>query len=140
MRVGAQGSPLVTSLKCPFYFFLIRTHTHLCVCERECVYNLYTHSHTHLCTSLQNVFSQCVLYNLYTHSHTHVCTYVCIHRRAEAGEHGRAGWPNTCYGVSKAALNALTRIQARDLAGRQILVNSCCPGWCATDMSSNSGH
>jgi len=58
---------------------------------------------------------------------------------AEKGEHGRAGWPNTCYGVSKAALNALTRIMARELAPRNILVNSCCPGWCATDMSSHSG-
>jgi len=77
----------------------------------------------------------------HTHTHTHTRTrvHVCIYRRAEAGEHGRAGWPNTCYGVSKAAINALTRIQARDLAGRQILVNSCCPGWCATDMSSHSG-
>mmetsp|Transcript_52124 Transcript_52124/g.84229 ORF Transcript_52124/g.84229 Transcript_52124/m.84229 type:complete len:319 (+) Transcript_52124:27-983(+) len=58
---------------------------------------------------------------------------------AEKGDHGRAGWPNTCYGVSKAALNALTRIMARELAPRNILVNSCCPGWCATDMSSHSG-
>lgn len=58
---------------------------------------------------------------------------------AEKGLHGRAGWPNTCYGVSKAALNALTRILAREVAPRDILVNSCCPGWCATDMSSHSG-
>ena len=40
-------------------------------------------------------------------------------------------------GVSKAALNALTRIMARELAGQEICVNSCCPGWCATDMSSH---
>ena len=58
---------------------------------------------------------------------------------AERGQHARAGWPNTCYGVSKAALNALTRIMARELAARDIAVNSCCPGWCATDMSSHSG-
>lgn len=58
---------------------------------------------------------------------------------AEAGTHSRAGWPNTCYGVSKAAINAYTRILARDLSARGILVNSCCPGWCATDMSSHSG-
>jgi NAD(P)-dependent dehydrogenase (short-subunit alcohol dehydrogenase family) len=33
------------------------------------------------------------------------------------------------YGVSKAALNALTRILARELAPRRI--NSTCSGWCA---------
>jgi len=40
---------------------------------------------------------------------------------AENGLHGRSGWPNTCYGVSKAALNALTRILAREVAPRDIL-------------------
>ncbi len=36
------------------------------------------------------------------------------------------------YSVSKAALNALTRLLAADL--RPILVNAVCPGWVATDM------
>ena len=38
------------------------------------------------------------------------------------------------YNVSKAALNAITRVLAADLEGRGILVNSVCPGWVRTDM------
>jgi NAD(P)-dependent dehydrogenase (short-subunit alcohol dehydrogenase family) len=38
------------------------------------------------------------------------------------------------YRLSKTALNALTRILADELAGRNILVNSVCPGWVRTDM------
>jgi NAD(P)-dependent dehydrogenase (short-subunit alcohol dehydrogenase family) len=44
------------------------------------------------------------------------------------------GWGTNPYGVSKAALNALTRILASELAPRQIRVNSTCPGWVRTDM------
>jgi NAD(P)-dependent dehydrogenase (short-subunit alcohol dehydrogenase family) len=36
------------------------------------------------------------------------------------------------YGPSKAALNAATRLFARQLPGR--LVNAVCPGWVRTDM------
>ncbi len=42
------------------------------------------------------------------------------------------GWPS--YRVSKAALNALTRIFAAELEGTNIKVNSVCPGWVQTDM------
>ena len=38
------------------------------------------------------------------------------------------------YALSKAALNALTRILAAELAPRAIRVNSTCPGWVRTDM------
>ncbi|MBQ1090025.1 SDR family oxidoreductase [Streptomyces sp. B93] len=38
------------------------------------------------------------------------------------------------YSVSKAALNALTRLLAGELHHDRILVNSVCPGWTATDM------
>jgi NAD(P)-dependent dehydrogenase (short-subunit alcohol dehydrogenase family) len=38
------------------------------------------------------------------------------------------------YGVSKAALNALTRIFAAELAPRGIRVNATDPGWVRTDM------
>ena len=45
-----------------------------------------------------------------------------------------AGWGTDAYGVSKAALNALTRILARELGSRQIRVNATDPGWVRTDM------
>ena len=43
-----------------------------------------------------------------------------------------AGIPG--YGVSKAALNALTLKTAAELKSFGILVNAICPGWVATDM------
>lgn len=52
-----------------------------------------------------------------------------------AGRHEAAGWPSSAYRVSKIAMNALTRILARELAPRRILVNAVCPGWVRTDMS-----
>ncbi|MDS4056351.1 SDR family NAD(P)-dependent oxidoreductase [Accumulibacter sp.] len=41
-------------------------------------------------------------------------------------------WPG--YRMSKAALNALTRLTAREIEGSPIKINSVCPGWCRTDM------
>ncbi|MFE6282275.1 SDR family oxidoreductase [Streptomyces sp. NPDC057877] len=38
------------------------------------------------------------------------------------------------YSVSKAALNALTRLLSGELRRHRVLVNSVCPGWTATDM------
>jgi carbonyl reductase 1 len=52
----------------------------------------------------------------------------------ESHLHTEGGWPETAYGVSKAGLNALTRVLARDLEGRRIRVNAICPGWVRTDM------
>ena len=47
---------------------------------------------------------------------------------------GGKGWGTDAYGVSKAALDALTRVLAKELAPRAIKVNSTCPGWVRTDM------
>ena len=44
------------------------------------------------------------------------------------------------YSVSKAALNALTRVLSAELHGDGVLVNSVCPGWVATDMGGPGGR
>ena len=44
------------------------------------------------------------------------------------------------YGISKAALNALTKKLASELRGTNILVNSVDPGWVATDMGGHGGR
>jgi NAD(P)-dependent dehydrogenase (short-subunit alcohol dehydrogenase family) len=49
-----------------------------------------------------------------------------------------AGTP--AYSVSKAALNALTRMLAAELRGDHVLVNAVCPGWVATDMGGPGGR
>ena len=49
------------------------------------------------------------------------------------------GWPLTvsAYKVSKAALNAYTRLMAKKF--QNIRVNCVHPGYCVTDMTSNTG-
>jgi NAD(P)-dependent dehydrogenase (short-subunit alcohol dehydrogenase family) len=42
------------------------------------------------------------------------------------------------YRISKAGLNALTRILAADEGGSGLLVNSMCPGWVRTDMGTDA--
>jgi NAD(P)-dependent dehydrogenase (short-subunit alcohol dehydrogenase family) len=48
------------------------------------------------------------------------------------------GW-SPGYRVSKAALNAMTRILSTELAGDGFLVNSACPGFVDTDMGGPMG-
>ncbi|HEV8547406.1 MAG TPA: SDR family oxidoreductase, partial [Polyangiaceae bacterium] len=53
--------------------------------------------------------------------------------RVRAGGRDLGGWPRNAYRVSKIALNALTRILARELPSGP-RVNAVCPGWVRTRM------
>jgi NAD(P)-dependent dehydrogenase (short-subunit alcohol dehydrogenase family) len=57
-----------------------------------------------------------------------------------AGSLNYMGAGTPAYSVSKAALNALTRILAAELRGTGILVNAIDPGWVATDLGGNGGR
>jgi NAD(P)-dependent dehydrogenase (short-subunit alcohol dehydrogenase family) len=57
-----------------------------------------------------------------------------------AGSLHYMGSGSPAYSVSKAALNAFSRILAADLRGTGILVNSVDPGWVATDMGGRGGR
>jgi NAD(P)-dependent dehydrogenase (short-subunit alcohol dehydrogenase family) len=59
---------------------------------------------------------------------------------SEAGSLAGMRRREPAYRVSKAALNALTRILASELADDRILVNAVCPGWTATDMGDHGGR
>ena len=57
-----------------------------------------------------------------------------------AGSLAGMGAGTPAYSVSKAALNALTRILAAELRADGVLVNAVCPGWVATDMGGSGGR
>ena len=56
----------------------------------------------------------------------------------KTGVHSERGWPNSCYGMSKLGVIAMTKVLARDEP--DVLITSCCPGYCVTDMTSRRGQ
>jgi len=59
---------------------------------------------------------------------------------SESGSLTSMGGGTPGYSLSKAGLNALTRMLAAELRGSRILVNAVCPGWVATDMGGAGGR
>jgi NAD(P)-dependent dehydrogenase (short-subunit alcohol dehydrogenase family) len=59
---------------------------------------------------------------------------------SEAASLERMGAATPAYSVSKAALNALTRSFAAELAEEGITVHAASPGWTATDLGGEGGR
>jgi len=59
---------------------------------------------------------------------------------SESGSLAVMGAGTPAYSVSKAALNAFTRVLADEVRRDGILVNAVCPGWVATDMGGAGGR
>jgi NAD(P)-dependent dehydrogenase (short-subunit alcohol dehydrogenase family) len=55
-----------------------------------------------------------------------------------AGQLSEMGGGRAAYRVSKAGLNALTRVLAADERGHGILVTTRCPGWVRTEMGGSA--
>jgi NAD(P)-dependent dehydrogenase (short-subunit alcohol dehydrogenase family) len=63
-----------------------------------------------------------------------------VNLSSEAGSLASMDGGPPAYNVSKAALNALTRMLAGELRRDRILVNAVRPGWVATDMGGPGGR
>lgn len=59
---------------------------------------------------------------------------------SESGSLTSMGGGTPAYSVSKAALNALTRVLSDELRSEGMLVNAVCPGWTATEMGGRGGR
>ena len=64
----------------------------------------------------------------------------------EEGTWSSGGWPQiyTDYSLSKLAVNAFTRLTAKELSdrpeGEKIYINCFCPGWVKTAMTGWAGN
>ncbi|VDM32919.1 unnamed protein product [Hydatigera taeniaeformis] len=63
-------------------------------------------------------------------------------RHAEAGDHEKVGFCGFAFGMSKIGVWKATSILAEQFKDdpRHILINSCCPGYVDTDLTSHKGY
>ena len=73
----------------------------------------------------------------WTWRRTRTMTLTMIQRCAQDGTESEKGWTQQAYSVSKACVNALTAVLARENPG--LTINACCPGWVSTDMGAIMG-
>ena len=60
----------------------------------------------------------------------------------DAGNEKEQGYPSAAYAVSKAGVTGMTMLLAREEreSGGTRLINACCPGYVATDMTKGGGY
>jgi NAD(P)-dependent dehydrogenase (short-subunit alcohol dehydrogenase family) len=63
-----------------------------------------------------------------------------INFSSQMGRLNGMGGGSAAYRFSKTAINSLTTVMAADLAGKNIRVNSMCPGWVKTDMGGAGAY
>src|SRR6266568_1488455 len=93
--------------------------------------------HTALETNLFGAWRMCQTFLLLLRQ-SHAGRIVNV--SSEGGSLTNMGGGTPAYSVSKAALNALTRVLAAELSETGILVNAICPGWVATEMGGAGGR
>jgi NAD(P)-dependent dehydrogenase (short-subunit alcohol dehydrogenase family) len=69
--------------------------------------------------------------DLSTDALTALCEEFCS--SVADGTFASKGWSKTCYGSSKIAMSAYSRVCAR--LNPTLRINAICPGWCKTDMA-----
>jgi NAD(P)-dependent dehydrogenase (short-subunit alcohol dehydrogenase family) len=57
-----------------------------------------------------------------------------VNLSSRAGQLAEMGMGFPAYRMSKAALNALTKLTAAEVGKGNVKINALCPGWCRTDM------
>lgn len=57
-----------------------------------------------------------------------------VNLSSRAGQLAEMGMGFPAYRMSKAALNALTKLTAAEVGKGNVKINALCPGWCKTDM------
>ncbi|XP_072047286.1 carbonyl reductase [NADPH] 1-like [Amphiura filiformis] len=118
---------------CHTLFPIIRSHGRVCQIGSECGPTTYVKISDELKSRFKNAATEQDVIQLMQE----------FLNSAKDGSLKEKGWAERSYGTSKLGVIALARIQAIDIQAdnsrEDILINCCCPGYTATDMSSYKG-